>query len=578
MAMLHHAGAFATDSLQWAVSEVQRSCFQSDLDHTRHGPIEDLPAEPFPELVNKPTGNPYFDRMLKSDVGLKFLELTNSKDICGDSRKGLEAAASQCDGKSTPLSALTSCLSVVVVKQDGTRREHSMTLNASDVAAPEASAPMDNIDDTLTKRSSAGAVAAAVQSLKDEQAHLSRVSGEPEVGKPVLNNILSNPPDAFDWEADPAIANMLANLPNISLKDFPEERDVPCTPIRELENKLEGYNAALGAPLGALAGASEPVWDSPAHDLEEMEERQGWQVGSVLEVFSASSSRWYPALVTQVVRTKTSKEMLTAQFWLNIEEAKQKALCRDSELLATLGSHCGDQLPPGFQISASKSRPGMFVFLDATTGLKYESLELIWAVHFKRWLEQAAPDGTKTISSVAAVVASTRAVTVDMSRDAEAFGLLTHVVVEAQPVTAAATAQQSAPTGGYEAGFEDADLDAWAPYMKWAAKEDPVATAAEEQKQLQHVTKTAAAAAAALADNFDPWAPWTTPNEAFGPVSVSDQAQIAKSAFECLSDDDADTPPDDEFVAYLPTPTAQQSLKRFNLAVASLEGAAATVP
>merc|ERR1719271_845543 len=96
--------------------------------------------------------------------------------------------------------------------------------------------------------------------------------------------------------------------------------------------------------------------------------------------------------------------MLTAQFWLNIEDAKQKSLCRNSEFLAPVGTHCGDQLPPGFQISPSKSRPGVFVFLDATTGLKYESLELIWAVHFKRWLEQPAPAGTETISSVAPAV------------------------------------------------------------------------------------------------------------------------------------------------------------------------------
>merc|ERR1719375_1446946 len=103
MALLQHASEYASDSLTWAVTEAQR-CFQAPLDHTRHGPVE-----PLPEMVNKPTGNPYFDRMLKSDVGLRFLELTHSRD-CVKPVQDEEAA----EVNMAPLNALSSCLSVVV--------------------------------------------------------------------------------------------------------------------------------------------------------------------------------------------------------------------------------------------------------------------------------------------------------------------------------------------------------------------------------------------------------------------------------------------------------------------------------
>jgi len=165
---------------------------------------------------------------------------------------------------------------------------------------------------------------------------------------------------------------------------------------------------------GALAKETEKslkqlftLADLAEQDLvQEVEARSSWQIGSVLEVFSASLDRWYPALVMQLAKKDDAApaDMLTVQFWLDIDVAKQKRLSRSDANLAPLGTHCRGQLPPGFELRASRSRPGEFVFSDATNGLKYESADLAWAAHFQRWLEYRAPAGTETIRSVAAVV------------------------------------------------------------------------------------------------------------------------------------------------------------------------------
>jgi hypothetical protein len=134
--------------------------------------------------------------------------------------------------------------------------------------------------------------------------------------------------------------------------------------------------------------------------------RRSWQAGSVLEVFSASLERWYPALVMHVIKSENPPAVgmdgLKVQFWLDIDDAKSKTLCRADPHLAPFGKACKGQLPPGFQLRSSKSRPGQTVILDATTGLKYETPELAWSAHFQRWLIFRA-EGTQTIRSVAGI-------------------------------------------------------------------------------------------------------------------------------------------------------------------------------
>jgi hypothetical protein len=140
---------------------------------------------------------------------------------------------------------------------------------------------------------------------------------------------------------------------------------------------------------------------------EDHSPRRSWQAGSVLEVFSSSGACWHPALVMEVLKHEGKPDMLTVQFWLDIDDAKKKTLRRNDEHLAPLGTNCGGQLPPGFQQKASKSRAGVSVFMDATTGLRYETADLAWAAHFRRWLEHLIPAGIDTIRSVKAVVDAT---------------------------------------------------------------------------------------------------------------------------------------------------------------------------
>merc|ERR1719424_358660 len=148
----------------------------------------------------------------------------------------------------------------------------------------------------------------------------------------------------------------------------------------------------------------ESIAEKEARQLKESEARRLWEVGSVVEVFSASLSTWYPALLMD----QSAQDMLTVQFWLDIDDTKTKTLRRSDEQLAALGTHCGAQLPPGFEMRASKSRPGETVYVDMTNGLRYGNAELAWAEHFTRWLTCAdlAPEGMQTISKVSGGVFS----------------------------------------------------------------------------------------------------------------------------------------------------------------------------
>jgi hypothetical protein len=135
--------------------------------------------------------------------------------------------------------------------------------------------------------------------------------------------------------------------------------------------------------------APPPVAAQPTGNEEA--QRNMWTQGSVLEIFSASSNRWYPALLLKVMKGDGTPDVLTMQFWLSTDEAKQKSLYRnDVQQLSLLGTHLGGELPPGFCIKPSASRPGHSVYLDQTTGMKYQTAELAWQTYFKRLLERPA--------------------------------------------------------------------------------------------------------------------------------------------------------------------------------------------
>mmetsp|Transcript_47097 Transcript_47097/g.134859 ORF Transcript_47097/g.134859 Transcript_47097/m.134859 type:complete len:596 (-) Transcript_47097:105-1892(-) len=125
-----------------------------------------------------------------------------------------------------------------------------------------------------------------------------------------------------------------------------------------------------------------------------------WDVGSVLEVYSATAGLWYPAQVTQVQPQPGNEEneVLTVQFYVE-DEAKQKSLYRSDAQLAPLGAHTAGQLPPGFTTKASQSRAGQLVYMDESTGVKYGCPDLAWQLYFER-LTQRPAAGCQTVCAV----------------------------------------------------------------------------------------------------------------------------------------------------------------------------------
>lgn len=411
MAVFQYASEYAHDSLNWAVTEAQK-CFNAPLDHTRHYPVD-----PFPELVNKPTGNPYFDRLLKSDTGLKFMELSDAKSGTIISA-GEESLVKPPDAERNTVKEASSNLSVVVVKEDGTHTtcEHSL----ANVPNED---PLEgfSLEDTLTKRSSPSAVAEAVQSVLQQLA-ASRVDNE-------------SAPKSYESEFL-AGKGFGPNRENVSEKHIQIEAtfsDSEDEPDKGLNSRAKEEAEIQREQVEARAPDQPPREDvvQPTSAVPSIvrDEVNNWVVGSVLEVFSASANAWYPGVVTQVVPAEGALEMLTVQFWPSIDDSKQKTACRESTQFAPIGAHCGDRLPPGFELVFSKSRPGVFVFLDGTTGLKYDKLDLIWAVHFQRWLDRPVSVGLETISSVAPPIALAPTTKQVSEAKENEFGLATQIVL-----------------------------------------------------------------------------------------------------------------------------------------------------
>mmetsp|Transcript_45024 Transcript_45024/g.104270 ORF Transcript_45024/g.104270 Transcript_45024/m.104270 type:complete len:391 (-) Transcript_45024:17-1189(-) len=126
----------------------------------------------------------------------------------------------------------------------------------------------------------------------------------------------------------------------------------------------------------------------PVQDVDDTPQRLQWQVGSILEAFSESQGRWFVGQVTHA-SCPPDAEGLLVQFYVDDVPKKKGMFRHDRRNLAPLGTNTKGELPPGFEVRASKSRPGRSVLLDATTGNKYDSVELAWRVHFNR-LQQAS--------------------------------------------------------------------------------------------------------------------------------------------------------------------------------------------
>lgn len=139
----------------------------------------------------------------------------------------------------------------------------------------------------------------------------------------------------------------------------------------------------MGAP--AVSHQTNGVTEAPRTPAEmasTLRQRSLWQVGSVVEVFSASLGRWCVALVTQV----SQNQFLSVSFPDAKGELLSKMLARSDMQLACFGSNISE-LPPGFKAVPSQSRKGEFSYLDVAKGIKYQTLELAWRAHIERLID-----------------------------------------------------------------------------------------------------------------------------------------------------------------------------------------------
>mmetsp|Transcript_47130 Transcript_47130/g.74459 ORF Transcript_47130/g.74459 Transcript_47130/m.74459 type:complete len:488 (-) Transcript_47130:190-1653(-) len=212
---------------------------------------------------------------------------------------------------------------------------------------------------------------------------------------------VEEPPSARDFdEVDYTSPDALPTTPSLPMPDWNAQLSTlpppPPPPPRTNSTQQKPFQQAPPPLASTQASPSFPAQQAPppvaAQQMGNEElQRNTWTQGSVLEIFSSSSNRWYPALLLKVIKGNGTPDVLTLQFWLSTDEAKQKSLYRnDAQQLSLLGTHLGGELPPGFCVKPSASRPGQSVFLDQTTGMKYQTAELAWQTYFKRLLERPA--------------------------------------------------------------------------------------------------------------------------------------------------------------------------------------------
>mmetsp|Transcript_35800 Transcript_35800/g.82160 ORF Transcript_35800/g.82160 Transcript_35800/m.82160 type:complete len:287 (-) Transcript_35800:86-946(-) len=141
---------------------------------------------------------------------------------------------------------------------------------------------------------------------------------------------------------------------------------------------------------------SEDVSPAASRGLaDELRQRTTWAEGSVLEVYSARLSTWLVGFVAQV--GQPTPDMITVQFSCDGAKLLQKSLARNDMQLATFGSHLS-ALPPCFQSTPSKSRPGDVSYMDAETGAKFQTKDLAWQAYYEKMRQAAGySDGPATM-------------------------------------------------------------------------------------------------------------------------------------------------------------------------------------
>jgi len=138
--------------------------------------------------------------------------------------------------------------------------------------------------------------------------------------------------------------------------------------------------AMLGEAQSAVGGSV--AAHAPENSLDDLQQREYWAVGSCMEVFSSSASKWYIAQVTDVGEKGIAKaQMVTVQFVGDNGQILQKTMPRRDSQLATFGRNTR-LMPPNFQKVASESRPGEFSYQDSESRAKYQTKELAWQQYF----------------------------------------------------------------------------------------------------------------------------------------------------------------------------------------------------
>lgn len=163
-------------------------------------------------------------------------------------------------------------------------------------------------------------------------------------------------------------------------------------PVHPYTARMETFHADYEPPFSQDRIGRQTMGDG-------REERQLWEIGSILEVYSTTTGCWNVACVTDI-QHGAETEVLNVQFPGKDGQLKQKLLHRDDQQLMPLNTHTSDRAPPGFSKHPSQSRPGQIVFYDGIACQKYASANLAWQVHFERMFKSPV-DGMETIYSVA---------------------------------------------------------------------------------------------------------------------------------------------------------------------------------
>lgn len=170
---------------------------------------------------------------------------------------------------------------------------------------------------------------------------------------------------------------------------------VPCCAPKARQNcfdekpgkKVEGSHSCREQPL-RWSGQPQEVSmreaaRAPCEMANGLRQRESWEVGSVVEVYSASVERWFVAMVIQVLNNSAvAVRFIGADGGLHV-----KTLARSDMQLAPYSSNTAE-LPPGFQAVPSKSRPGQLAYLDLITSVKYPNVEMAWHTAIERAIHQ----------------------------------------------------------------------------------------------------------------------------------------------------------------------------------------------